>query len=56
MAFLGLAWRHLGLYVEISGLEISPRKLSWPYLGHILGFILKSLEASRLEISPRKLS
>ena len=23
--------------------EISPRKLSWPYLGHILGFILTSL-------------
>ena len=43
MAFLGLAWRHLGLYVEISRLEISPRKLSWPYLGHILGFMLKSL-------------
>ena len=23
--------------------EISPRKRSWPYLGRILGFILKSL-------------
>ena len=35
--------QHLGLHLEISRLEISPRKLSWPYLGHILGFILKSL-------------
>ena len=52
-AFLTLSWPHLGPHLEISRLEISPRKLSWPYLGHILGL---HLEISRLEISPRKLS
>ena len=50
-----LSWPHLGLrldHLEISRLEISPRKLSCPYLGHILGL---RLEMSKLEISPRKL-
>ena len=49
-----LSWPHLGLHLdhlEISRLEI-PRKLSCPYLGHILGL---RLEMSKLEISPRKL-
>ena len=27
-AFLALSWPHLGLHLEISRLEISPRKLS----------------------------
>ena len=27
-AFLSLSWPHLGLHLEISRLEISPRKLS----------------------------
>ena len=52
-AFLGLAWPHLGLYLEISRLEISPRKLSWPFPWPHLGLYL---EMSRLEISPRKFS
>ena len=42
-AFLTLSWPNLGLHLEISRLEISPRKLSWPYLDPILGFILKAL-------------
>ena len=41
--FLTLSWPHLGLHLETSRLEISARKLSWSYLGHILVFILKSL-------------
>ena len=52
-SFLDLSWPHLGLHLEISRQEISPRKLSsplsWPHLG-------LHLENSRLEISPRKLS
>ena len=40
--FLSLTWPHRGPHLGISRLEISPRKLPWPYLGHIVGYILKS--------------